>query len=276
MLRLKRLKQFNPFNHVILAGVLMLTSFAHLPVAAEDLDQKGFDVAARNDRSDRGFGDSRVELEMVLKNAAGAESRRTLEISTLELPDESVGDKNLIVFFTPADIEGTALLSYAKILDPDDQWLYLPALKRVKRISSKNKSGPFVGSEYAFEDITGQELEKYEYTWLREEPCGELNCDVVERRPRYKDSGYTKQIGWVDQTVYQARKIEYYDRKGSLLKTQLFEDYKLYDDKFWRAHVWRMENHQTGKSTNLFYKDYKFNLGLKDGDFVTGALSRQR
>jgi len=276
MLALKARKQFNPYKYVIFAGVLVLASFAHLPVSAEDLDQKGYDVAARNDRSDRGFNNSRVELEMVLKNASGAESRRVLEQSTLELPDESVGDKNLIVFFSPADIEGTALLSYAQILDPDDQWLYLPALKRVKRISSKNKSGPFVGSEFAFEDITGQELEKYEYTWLREEACGELTCDVVERRPLYKDSGYTRQIGWVDQTDYQVRKLEYYDRKGSLLKTQLFEDYKLYDDKYWRAHVWRMENHQTGKSTDLFFKDYEFDLGLSDRDFVAGALSRQR
>ncbi|HNO74513.1 MAG TPA: hypothetical protein PKG49_02655 [Nitrosomonas mobilis] len=119
MLILKKHKQFN-LNHRILTGAFMLVSFA-LPVVAEDLDQKGFDIAARSDRSDRGFNNSRVELEMVLKNASGAESRRVLEQSTLELPDESVGDKNLIVFFSPADIESTALLSYAKILDPDDQ-----------------------------------------------------------------------------------------------------------------------------------------------------------
>ncbi len=276
MLKLKSHKRFSTLNRVLLTTALVLASFTNLSIAAEDLEQKGFDVAARFDRSDRGFHDSRVELEMVLKNASGAESRRVLEISTLELPDESIGDKNLIVFFSPADIEGTALLSYAKILDPDDQWLYLPALKRVKRISSKNKSGPFVGSEYAFEDITGQELNKYEYTWLREEGCGKLKCDVVERRPLYKNSGYTRQIGWVDQTDYQPRKIEYYDRKGSLLKTQLLEDYKLYDEKYWRAQVWRMENHQTGKSTDLFFKDYEFNIGLRDRDFVKGALSRQR
>jgi hypothetical protein len=71
---------------------------------------------------------------MVLRNAAGQESTRALRIATLEKPDESVGDKSMVVFDTPRDIEGTALLSHAKILDPDDQWLYLPALKRVKRI----------------------------------------------------------------------------------------------------------------------------------------------
>ena len=91
MLALKARNQFNPYKYVIFAGVLVLASFAHSPASAEDLDQKGYDVAARNDRSDRGFNNSRVELEMVLKNASGAESRRVLEQSTLELPDESVG-----------------------------------------------------------------------------------------------------------------------------------------------------------------------------------------
>lgn len=256
--------------------VLAAASFPMTAAAqATDLDQKGFEVVARADRSDRGFSDSRVELEMVLRNAAGTESRRVLEITTLELPDESVGDKGLIVFSSPADIDGTVLLSHAKILEPDDQWLFLPALKRVKRISSANKSGPFVGSEFAFEDITGQELEKYSYKWLREENCGEFTCDVVERTPKYENSGYTKQIGWIDQVHYQPRKLEYYDRKNELLKTQFFEDYKLYEDSYWRAQVFKMNNHQTGKSTDLYFNEYEFGIGLKDNDFVRGVMTRQ-
>ena len=133
----------------LLAALLLGASGAVF--AAED---KGFDIAARSDRTDLGFSDSEVDLQMVLRNAAGQESTRSLRIATLEKPDESVGDKSLVVFDTPRDIEGTALLSHAKILDADDQWLYLPALKRVKRISSSNKSGPFVGSEFAFEDLS--------------------------------------------------------------------------------------------------------------------------
>ena len=97
-----------------------------------------------------------------MRNKAGREATRALRITTLEIPDEQVGDRSLIVFESPPDIDGTALLSHAKILDPDDQWLYLPALKRVKRISSVNKSGPFVGSEFAFEDFTALELNKYD------------------------------------------------------------------------------------------------------------------
>ena len=271
----------NLMNRSSLALLAALTlgalGLSAAPVPQEnEAQKKGFEISARSDRSDRGFRNSRVDLEMVLKNAAGAESRRNLEITTLEVPDESVGDKSLIVFSSPRDIDGTALLSHAKITDPDDQWMYLPALKRVKRISSRNKSGPFVGSEFAFEDITSQELMKYEYVWLRSEKVGELDCDVIERKPRYENSGYTRQLAWIDQKDEQVRKVEFYDRKNSLLKTLLFEDYKKYDDKFWRAHKWSMQNHVSKKSTTLVFSDYEFGLKLDDKDFVKSVLKRQR
>jgi len=254
----------------LLAALLLGTAGA--AYAAGD---KGFDIAARSDRTDLGFSDSEVELQMVLRNAAGQESTRSLRIATLEKPDESVGDKSLVVFDTPRDIEGTALLSHAKILDADDQWLYLPALKRVKRISSSNKSGPFVGSEFAFEDFTAIELNKFDYTWVGEEPCGDLTCDVLERTPRYENSGYTKQVSWIDQTDFQLRKVEFYDRRGDLLKVLELNDYRSYEG-IWRAHRLSMSNVQTNKQTDLLYGDYTFGTGLAENDFVKGRLSRLR
>jgi hypothetical protein len=256
---------------------LFVASMFLLPISynAPAADERGFEIAARSDRSDLGFGDSEVALEMVLRNAAGQESTRSLRIATLEKPDESVGDKSLVVFDTPRDIEGTALLSHARILEPDDQWLYLPALKRVKRISSANKSGPFVGSEFAFEDFTAIELNKFDYTYVGEEPCGDLVCDVVERLPRYENSGYTKQVSWVDQDVYQLRKVEFYDRRGDLLKVLELDDYREYDG-IWRAHKLTMSNVQTNKQTDLIYDEYTFDAGLGDNDFVKGRLSRLR
>ncbi len=271
------------------AGVAMLAVLASALIASPDFangqetevrgetetEQRGFEVAARSDRSDRGFGDSAVELEMILRNAAGKESRRTLQITTLEVADESVGDKSLVVFDNPNDIKGTALLSHANILDPDDQWLFLPALKRVKRISSANKSGPFVGSEFAFEDFTSLELNKYDYNWLREEDLDGLATDVVERTPRYESSGYTRQVSWVDRDIFQVRKVDFYDRRGDLLKTLTLSDYREYDG-VWRSHSFEMVNHKTGKSTAMLYGDYEFGVGLEDGDFVKGRLTRLR
>ncbi|MEE9598274.1 MAG: outer membrane lipoprotein-sorting protein [Acidiferrobacterales bacterium] len=107
---------------------------------------KGAVVAREWDRRDRGFGDTKTVLAITLENRKGQITKRRMRINTLEVPDQNDGDQSLVVFDQPRDTKGTALLSYAHILDPDDQWLYLPALKRVKRISSGNKSGPFVGS----------------------------------------------------------------------------------------------------------------------------------
>jgi outer membrane lipoprotein-sorting protein len=246
------------------------------PVAADTPAEQGFDIAARSDRTDLGFGNSEVELEMILRNAAGQQATRSLKIATLEKPDESVGDKSLVLFNTPRDIEGTALLSHAKILDPDDQWLYLPALKRVKRIASSNKSGPFVGSEFAFEDFTAIELNKFDYRYIGTETCGAFQCDVLERQPRYENSGYSKQISWVDQEHFQIRKVEFYDRRGDLLKVLELGDYRQYDNRVWRAHKLTMKNIQTNKETDLVYQDYVFNIGISDKDFVKGRLSRLR
>ena len=281
--RIARLNPAPAAGLVLLVGLtltlvssLSFASAAETPVRGNsDAERKGFEIAARADRTDRGFGDSEVELEMVLRNAAGKESRRTLRITTLEVPDEAVGDKSLVVFDNPNDIKGTALLSYANILDPDDQWLFLPALKRVKRISSANKSGPFVGSEFAFEDFTALELNKYDYSYLREEKLDGLNTDVVERTPRYGNSGYTRQVSWVDRDIYQVRKVEFYDRRGDLLKTLTLNDYRNYDG-VWRSQRLEMVNHQTGKSTDFIYGDYEFDVGLEESDFVKGRLARLR
>ncbi len=112
--------------------------------------------------------------------------------------------------------------------------------------------------------LTALELNKYDYKYLREEPCGELMCDVIERYPRYEHSGYTRQVAWVDQSDYQIRKVEFYDRRGDLLKTLELTGYRRYHDAYWRAQRLAMVNHQTGKSTDLVYSAYRFQTGMKD------------
>lgn len=239
-------------------------------------EARGLAIAKETDNRDKGWGDSEADMEMVLTNANGDTSTRELRAYSLERTDPEEGDWSLIVFNKPRDVDGTALLTHAKILEPDDQWLYLPAVKRVKRISSVNKSGPFVGSEFAFEDFSSSEVGKYSYKWLRDEACGDLTCHVVERKPLYEHSGYTRQVVWTDTTDYQPRKIDYYDRKNALLKTLTLSDYHLYEDKFWRARDLYMVNHNNKKATRLTWKNYKFHDGLTEADFSTTALKRAR
>ena len=258
-------------------ALLMATA----PLAADSIDpnsmsaeETGLAISTERDARDLGFHDFEAELRMVLRNRQGQESTRSLRSRTLE--QETDGDKSLVVFDAPADIDGTALLTFSHKTGDDDQWLYLPALKRVKRISSSNKSGPFMGSEFAYEDISSQEVEEYTYKFLREEELEGRAMYVVEQYPVDPESGYTRQVAWVDQEELRNFRIDFYDRKDSLLKTLTYEDYQQYLDKHWRPALMNMVNHQTGKSTDLHWNNYQFQTGLDDGDFNRAVLARTR
>ncbi len=246
-----------------------------LPGAGQP-EARGLAIAKTSDALNLGFGDTRSEMRMVMTNANGDSSMRKLRFNTLENKNPKDGDWSMMIFDEPRDVSGTAMLTYAHILEPDEQWMFLPALKRVKRISSVNKSGPFMGSEFAFEDFSGQEVDKFSYKWLRDEPCGTRTCHVNERRPLYEHSGYTRTISWTDTKDYQLRKVVYYDRKNALLKTLTFSDYRKYLNKYWRAHKLFMQNHVTKKTTSLEWDDFKFQSGLTAKDFTRNSLKRTR
>ncbi len=253
---------------ILLLSLLLNTAYA------ETAEEKGLAIANEADKRDTGWVDQIANMTMTLKNKQGDSHTREMKITTLEVQGD--GDKSLLSFDNPKDIKGTAFLSHTHSLTPDDQWLYLPALKRVKRISSANKSGPFVGSEYAYEDLASQEVEKYKYKWLRDETVDGHDNFVIERYPQYDHSGYTRQIVWLDKAMYQPTKVEYYDRKNALLKKLHFLDYKQYLDKYWRPGTMEMTNHQTGKSTTLIWTDYQFKNNLTDRDFDKNTLKRVR
>ncbi len=268
-----------PVRVLALGLALLLEWAAPAPAqtaVGERPDVRGRAVAVEADRQDLGWHDTRSRMRMILRNRSGEESTRELRRLALEVTEEGSGDRSLIVFDSPRDIEGTALLSHTKILEPDDQWLYLPALRRVKRISSANKSGPFVGSEFAFEDLVSQEVDKYEYRWLRAETCGEQECAVVERFPLYENSGYVRQVVWWDTEEYRVQRIDFYDRKDAPLKTLTYEGYREYADGYWRPDRMEMVNHQNGKSTLLVFEEWSFGGGLEAEDFTASRLRRVR
>jgi hypothetical protein len=256
-------------------GAIAIGCLCAAHALAETVEQKGHRIAKSAEARDRGFRDSAVRGHMILKNRSGQESRRDFHSMTLEVDDG--GDKSVIVFDRPRDIYKTALLTHAHKSRPDDQWLYLPALKRVKRISSARRSASFVGSEFAYEDMSRQPVEKFTYRWLRDEPCPGatvLICHVNERRPTSRDSGYRRQVVWLDIEQFRLFKIDYYDRKLALLKTLTARDHKLHQTRFWRPGRVHMSNHQNGKSTLLIWREYQFGNGLTDLDFTKRALQR--
>ena len=145
--------------------------FALFPfyLSAETAEEQGLRIAKASYENGRGFTDMVSDQLMILIDPKGNEVTREVSGKTLENLDPNDGDKSLTYFKTPKDVEGTVMLSHTHISDDDDQWLYLPALGRVKRISSSNKSGAFMGSEVAFEDFSGTDYRKYEWKFLGEE-----------------------------------------------------------------------------------------------------------
>lgn len=257
----------------VIAAVGLSLSF-NVNANPKDSKQKGLWVATQADEYDSGFINQTSKVTMVLKNEHGQEARRELRIKILEVKND--GDKSLTTFDTPRDVKGTSFLSFSHSNTPDEQWLYLPAMKRVKRISSNNKSGPFMGSEFAYEDLSSQEVDKYQYSYIKQEQVLGEPGHVFERYPVDKKSGYTKQVVWLDSTHWRVAKIDYYDRKGQLLKTLSYSDYKQYPNGKWRADVMTMVNHQSRKSTSLYWKDIQFGVNISSRDFDKNTLKRIR
>lgn len=131
-----------------------------------------------------------------------------------------------------------------------------------------------MGSEFAYEDLSSQEVEKYSYSFLKEDEVHGSTSLVVERIPFDQKSGYSRHLVWYNKSNYRIEKVEFYDRRNQLLKTLTQTDYSLYLDNYWRAKEYVMVNHQTGKQTRLIFDNYAFQTGLTDADFSQNGLMR--
>ena len=229
------------------------------------------EIAKKSDNVTDGFESSIAQTEMVLINASGQQSVRQLEMKTLEGDN---GDKTISTFLTPADVKGTKTLTHEHVNRDDDQWLYLPALKRIKRIASSNKSGSFMGSEFSYEDIGNQNYNKFTYDAKVEEvELNGLKCYKGSRIPKDENSGYTKQVSWVSMDNFLLQQVEYYDRKSELLKTAVFSEYKQIEG-VWRVGKIEMQNHQNDKSTILTWNEEKIKVGLTAKEFNKRVLKQ--
>ena len=267
-----------PLNSVVIVLSLALSCLClpgtHALAEEETPEDKGLRIARESSVRNDGFGDYTAGMRMLLRDRQGRESVRQMRFKVLEMQGD--GDRSLFVFDQPRDVQGTALLTHAHINTQDDQWLYLPALKRVKRINASSRSGSFMGSEFSYEDMTSSEVEEYAYRYLRDEPCGALTCTVIEQVPLDRKSGYSRKIVWQDTGELRTWKMELYDRKDSHLKTLTFDNYRQYLDQYWRAGEQTMVNHLTGASTVLQWADFQFRTGLDVSEFTKPALRRVR
>ena len=273
-----KMKQVSRCNLNLELCSIIFTVFAlvvaPMTVHAQSAEEIGLQITTESRQKQYGFVNYTANLTMILRNKQGKESSRKVRLKVLEV--EGGGDRSLFVFDEPRDVKGTGFLVHAHKFEPDEQWLYLPALKRVKRISSSKQSGSFMGSEFSYEDLGAVEVEKYTYRYLHDEPCGDLQCAVLERVPVSSDSGYSRHLVWYDREELRIQQVQYFDRRDSHLKTMTLEGYEKHLENYWQANKVSMVNHLTGKSTDMIWADLEFKTDLDEDDFTKTALKRIR
>ncbi|MBL8952186.1 MAG: outer membrane lipoprotein-sorting protein [Myxococcaceae bacterium] len=237
-------------------------------------EEKGQALARELAQKNAGYRDLVGNVEMVLTDADGSEARRTFSLKVLERASASEGDRSLIVFEAPADVKGTAVLSHGSADGQDEQWLYMPSAKRTRRISSSNRTGAFVGSEFSFEDLTGNDGRRYTWRHLGEKPCGASTCAELEATPKAEESAYSRRVLTLDTKELRVLSVAFFDRKGELLKTLAYDEFKQVGEKQVRPQRWVMSNAQTGKKTTLKFVAMKTATGLTATDFATGKLGQ--
>ena len=131
-----------------------------------------------------------------------------------------------------------------------------------------------MGSEFAYEYLASQEVDKYTYKYIRSETVLGVPGHIIERAPVDPNSGYSRQVVWIGGVHWRTEKIEFYDRKNELLKTLSYSGYHKYSNNKWRADEMIMIIHQSGKSITLFWKDIEFGIKVYSRDFIQNALKR--
>ncbi len=266
-LKLKKKKTMKTSMTTALLILLFITGLSFTSYG----QNKGLEIAQKAKNADMGFVNYEVETKMVLTNKNGQTTTNLLTSKAVEVKGD--GEKSLIEFNSPKDVSGTKTLTYTHRKGDDDQWIYLPSVARVKRLTSSNKSGPFMGSEFAFEDLTSFEVEKFDYKFIKEETLNGSKMAIVELTPKDTKSGYSKKIVYYNTDKnYRVEKEEFFDRKNAPLKTLTYENYKLYIEKYWRADKLAMVNLQNGKRTELIFSKYKFKTALTEADMTEESL----
>lgn len=219
-------------------------------------------------------GDNRKSvMTMLLVNHRGATRERTILSYSMDLGKDS---KSIMFFQSPADVKGTGFLSwqYDETDRDDDKWLYLPAMKKVRRISgSSARKENFMGSDFTFDDMGGRNVDEDEHSLTGEEQVDGSLCWVVESKPLEDDAVYSKTVSWIRQDALIPVKVEFYDRMGKLLKTLVSSDISK-EDGFWTTRKLEMTNHQRNHRTQILIKKIEYDLAMSESLFTVPALER--
>lgn len=222
----------------------------------------------------RADGDTRsTTIEMTLIQKSGHKRVRKLESWAMDVGK----DTKKIMFFTyPGDVKGTGFLTwdYDNSAKVDDKWLYLPAMKKTRRISGKSsKTDYFMGSDFTYNDMSTRSVDEEQHKLLREETLGGHKCWVVQSVPNDKDEIYARRVTWIRQDCLMAVKGEYYDKLNKLHRRLTISNIEKVQG-FWTMHLMQMENVQTGHKTVIRMGNQRFNVKVSPNLFTVSKLEK--
>jgi predicted RND superfamily exporter protein/outer membrane lipoprotein-sorting protein len=263
-----------PIAAVLIGGLLLASP---VPALAEQLS--AVEVMQQNFLAQK-ISDTSADATFVLISADGQRRVRKTH-SWTKLRADSTDNMRLVRFISPPDIRGTATLTIENSKGDDDIWIYLPALKRVRRLLASNKKDSFVGTDFSYGDIIGFRVERWRHTILRSEPVDGAPCFVLESTPAVaaaqEDSGYSKRVQWIRADNFVTVKGAYYDADNRLWKTYKASELALVEQAHnrWQPMRMEMDDVQSGHKTVLQLENFKANQGLADSLFTARALTRE-
>ena len=223
--------------------------------------------------------DSVADATFTLTNKNGQERVRKT-YGTSKLQANGIDNMRMTRFLSPSDVRGTVSLLMENSAKDDDIWIYLPALKKVRRLVSSNKKDSFVGTDFSYGDVIGHKPSEWNHKIVKEESCDGKPCWVTEALPKSDDvknnSGYAKRLAWVLKENFVAVRAELFDESGQLKIVSKFSDIQLVDKERNKWQPMRLEaaNMQTGHKTVIQFQNFKANQNVKDEFFTTRYMER--
>ena len=244
--------------------LMMVVGIALLSLTTLSAQTTGADVMRQVYERPNG-SDMQATLNMTITNSRGS----TRERSIVQFRQDDTNTEKKIMFFTaPADVRNTSFLSYSYADGKkDDQWIYLPALGRVRRIASDKSNESFMGSDFTYDDMGARHPSADTHSILREETIDGWSCYVVESVPVDPNSEFAKTISWVIKDEWIGLKKEFLDTKGSVIRELTIDDYEKIDD-IWVITDMTMRNLQKNTSTRITMNEVSFNNNLRDSFFT--------
>lgn len=249
---------------VLLLMFLPLNAYA---LTAEDIMRKSQEAFLYQGEDFK----ARVMMRLITKD----DKERIREMTMLRKNYGTSGgeQKYFIYFFQPADVRNMTFMVYKYPGKDDDRWLFIPAIKMVRRIAAQDKASSFVGSDFTYEDISGRDIEDDTHEIIKEEKLGGQDSFVIKSTPKAGDMDYSYELSWVNKNNFLPLKEEYYDRNGELYKVFTADEVKDING-FPTITKRTMKNIQSGHRTEVTFIKTDYNIGIEDSFFSERFLRR--